>query len=188
MALEDLATVDMLRKFLSYDPDTGVFVWNLRKPEDFVRAKHPSRYCKIWNTRYGGKVAGSFRGDGYGRISVDDKRYLAHRVAWAMERGTWPAQQLDHINGNPSDNRLVNLREVANADNAKNARRAINNTSGVTGVTRHSLCDKWVAQIHANGKAIYLGIFENFEDAVAARAAAEVKYGFHPNHGRAPLV
>ena len=188
MTFKHLAPVDTLRKFLSYDPDTGLFVWRLREPEDFVHAKHPSRRCKIWNTRYGGKAAGSFRRDGYGRLSINDNRYLAHRVAWAMHHGAWPAQQIDHINGNPSDNRLVNLREVPNADNAKNARRARNNTSGVTGVTKHSLCDKWVAQIYANGEAIYLGLFESFEDAVAARKAAEVKYGFHANHGRPTIA
>ena len=66
----------------------------------------------------------------------------------------------------------------------KNIRQAINNTSGVTGVVRHSKKDKWVAQITVNQKSIYLGYYDLIEDAIRARSKAEIKYRFHDNHGQ----
>lgn len=89
---------------------------------------------------------------------------------------------IDHINGDPSDNRLENLRNVSHEVNGRNLARRKNNTSGVTGVSRHG--SKWVARICPSRRTIYIGIFDSFDDAVAARRAAEVKYGYHPNRGR----
>ena len=184
MTAKDLPTPATLRKLLSYDPDTGLMTWKHRPLEMFA----DERSGKIWNTRFSGGAAGSIRKDGYFRLAIFDVRYLSHRVAWAMHHGEWPDDQVDHINGDPSDNRIENLRVVSNAENARNAKRAKNNTSGVTGVSLHSDGQKWVVQISMKGKSRYLGRFTNFDDAVAVRAAAEVKYGFHPNHGRPALA
>lgn len=92
---------------------------------------------------------------------------------------------IDHINGNTQDNRLINLREVSHSENVKNARRRNDNTSGVSGVHWEKRRNKWRAYIKVANRRKYLGYFENFTDAVAARRAAEKLYNFHPNHGRA---
>lgn len=111
--------------------------------------------------------------------------YQNHRIAWALHHGCWPDDQIDHINGNPEDNRIANLRAVSNAENQRNARRKCTNTSGVTGVSWHSRDHVWHANIREKGRLLYLGSFDSFDEAVAVRKAAEHEYGYHENHGRA---
>lgn len=81
---------------------------------------------------------------------------------------------VDHINGNPSDNRKSNLRVVTQAKNMQNRKTNVNNTSGVTGVSFKN--GYWTARIMANKKEIFLGIFDNKDDAIKARKKAEEKY------------
>ena len=92
--------------------------------------------------------------------------------------------EIDHINGVKFDNRLSNLRMVDHATNLRNSPRYSNNSSGYNGIYFHKATQKWMARIKVNTKWHYLGVFEKLEDAVAARAAADVKHGFHVNHGR----
>ncbi len=93
-------------------------------------------------------------------------------------------EEIDHINHDPSDNRLANLRKVKRLDNMRNQSMRSTNPSGVTGVRFNKECHKWQATIMVLGKEIHLGLFEGFNRAVHARKAAEVKYGFHENHGK----
>ena len=76
------------------------------------------------------------------------------------------------------------MREATNQENTKNRCLPITNTSGRIGVYWHKPCGKWQARITGNGKNLHLGLFDNFEDAVYAREQAEVKYDYHPNHGK----
>lgn len=92
--------------------------------------------------------------------------------------------QIDHINGDTSDNRAVNLREVTNQDNHKNMKRHKGNKSGHTGVYWNTAVHKWQAYIAVDGKQKYLGIYDDVKDAAKVRKEAEIKYGFHKNHGR----
>lgn len=92
--------------------------------------------------------------------------------------------QVDHINGDGLDNRRSNLRAVSAAENQRNKRINSNNTSGVAGVSYAERDAVWMASIKVDGKGKVLGHFQTFDEAVAARKAAEVHYGFHPNHGR----
>ena len=177
----DLPTPETLRKLLSYDPDTGLLTWKRRPIEMFAT----DRAGKMWNTRFCGKPA--FTADhnaGYRQGRIFKKAYLAHRVAYAIHHGAWPANQIDHINGDRSDNHISNLRDVTNAENSRNAAIPTSNTSGHMGITRYSGAGKWRAQVCYHGKNRHIGYFTDIEDAIAARAAAEVKYGYHPNHGR----
>lgn len=177
----DLPTPETLRKLLSYDPDTGLLTWKRRPIEMFAT----DRAGKIWNTRFCGKPA--FKTDhnaGYRQGKISDKAYLAHRVAYAIHHGAWPASQIDHINGDRSDNRIANLRNVTNAENARNRVLPTDNTSGHMGVSWDGRRCKWHSCIHVRGKRRHIGYFTDIEDAIAARAAADVQYGFHPNHGR----
>ena len=163
-------TNNYLKEILKYEPDTGVFYW--------------LRACK--GTAYGTKCVGIVTagvGKQYCRIRIDQKDYLAHRLAFLYMTGSMPRYTVDHINGDGLDNRWANLRDVTIQENNKNLRMRSDNTTGITGVTRHSKADRYVAQITINGKNTYLGMFENIEDAALERRKAEIKHGFHKNHG-----
>jgi len=97
--------------------------------------------------------------------------------------GFFPSHGLDHINGEGLDNRIVNLREADQGVNMKNTSRRVDNMSGVTGVHWYKNRKKWQAQIQVNGKRIFLGYFDDIDDAIAVRKLANIKYGFHNNHG-----
>ena len=101
-----------------------------------------------------------------------------------MYHGQWPAGQIDHIDGCRKNNRISNLRDVRHQDNGKNTKLPSTNTSGRIGVSWHKAAKKWGVSIKADDRPIHLGLFVSFEEACAARKAAEEKYGFHPNHGR----
>jgi len=124
---------------------------------------------------------------GYRRVRVDGKQYQEHRLVWLYYYGEFPPEQIDHINGVKSDNRLENLRAVSNAENGKNQHRPRNNTSGIMGVCWHSREKCYHAGIQVRGKRTHLGNFDNFFDACCARKSAELIHNYHPNHGRSPL-
>lgn len=164
-------SVAYVRDRLSYDPETGVFMFRFNPDM-------PNCY----NNRFAGKEAGCFR-RGYRVIRLGYKLYPAHRLAWAIYYGEWPTHTIDHINGIRSDNRIANLRDVPHKTNMRNMRMKSCNTSGVTGVTWKTHDSKWVAQIKVDGRNIYLGRYTDFDEAVRARSLAERRYGFHENHG-----
>tara|TARA_R110001606_G_scaffold190822_1_gene338772 strand:+ start:384 stop:701 length:318 start_codon:yes stop_codon:yes gene_type:complete len=105
-----------------------------------------------------------------------------------MHVGDWPADQIDHISGDRSDNRIENLREATQTENSRNMKTLANNMSGVMGVSWDKRERHWIATISDDNSSVRLGRFKSFEDAVAARKAAEVEYGYHPNHGRPALA
>lgn len=170
----ELPSINRLKQCLSCDFETGTLTW---KPQ-------PDR-TKQWNARYSGKPAltASLRG-GYRHGQVDRVKLRAHRVVWALYHGRWPSQEIDHINGNPSDNRIENLREVSRSAQMQNCRKGKANKSGQMGVFWHKRANRWTAQISVGGKSRHLGLFDDLEDAVTARKKAELENGFHQNHGR----
>jgi len=164
---------EYLRKILDYEPETGALTWKRR---DDVSAP--------WNTKYAGKAAlAALNSDGYLAGCINNVCYRAHRVIWKWYHGADPLQ-IDHINGVRDDNRIVNLRNVTRAENMRNAKLSSANTSGATGVCWDKRCNKWQAHIMVNGNHHNIGVFTDFNEAVAARKLAELKHGFHPNHGR----
>lgn len=171
---------EILREFLTYDPDTGLLFWKFRDRKWFK----DDRFWKTWNSRFTGKQAfTAFDANGYlhGRIFM--KAYKAHRVAWCITFGSWPENQIDHIDGVRSNNCITNLRDVTASENRMNMKKPVTNTSGFVGVGFDPNTHRWTAQIQVSGKCKYLGNFRQKKDAMAARKAAEVKYGFHANHG-----
>jgi len=180
MTEHDLPDPKTLRKLLRYEPDTGNLFWRHRDASLFKT----ERECKRWHTRYGGKPVGAIDSNGYILTKMLGHSLSAHRIAWAIHYNTWPTDQIDHINGDRADNRIVNLREVTHQENHKNRKLPCTNTSGVMGVYRNKRGAKWRALIMGGGKIIHLGYFDSFEDAAAARAKAEVEHDFHENHGR----
>ena len=120
----------------------------------------------------------------YGWIDLPKrKRVQLHRAVFAVVHGRWPTGQIDHIDGDPTNNRIENLREVSGLENQRNMKRYTNNTSGYTGV-RRTTSGKWQALITDNGKRICLGSFEDPADAAAAYRAKADELGYHKNHGR----
>ena len=173
MSTRDLPDLEYLRQRLRYEPDTGKLFW----------LPH-SMASKSWTTRYAGKEAFTSKDrHGYRQTHMDGIVLRAHRVAWALHYGAWPEFDIDHVNHDREDNRLCNLRAVTRAENRKNASLSRNNTSGVCGVYWSTDRRKWGAYITSGGLQHNLGHFASFEDAVAARRAAEGRFGFHENHG-----
>lgn len=184
---EYLPSPDMLNKLLRYDEATGKLFWKPRVKEFFSEGKN-SAFNK-WNTRWSGKEAlFSVDSHGYFYGRIFGKRHSAHRVIMAMNTGVWPLEDVDHINGCRSDNRMINLRSVSRKENARNASKSKRNKSGYVGVSWSKKDKRWRAGICVDGKELYLGNFVNIEEAVAARCRANEKYGFSKNHGKAAMT
>lgn len=188
MKFNKLPDVETISKYVEYLPSTGELVWKERTEKDFIgiTPSYISRYTKSWNTKYAGKIAYARCGSKYYTtkvLRIHKKMRFAHRVVWKLFYGTDP-ERIDHINGNTLDNRIENLRVVTHGENMKNSAKRRNSKTVRVGVHPHRLAGKWVARIRAEGRGKHLGVFDSFDDAVAARKAAEIKYGFHPNHGR----
>ncbi len=153
-----MITKERLDELLAYDRETGLFTWRVRRQRIRI-----------------GSVAGRPNTSGHIQIKIDGKPHLAHRLAFLTMTGCWPENEVDHINGVRDDNRWTNLRPATHAENGRN-RCKTRNTSGVTGVRWDAARGKWCAYIRVNRKHIHLGRLTEFEDAVVARRAAEVKY------------
>lgn len=178
-------SVEMLHRLLACDPEAGKLFWKARTPDLFRDGPYVSeRQCAAWNGRFSGSPAfTALEASGYLHGRVFGLRAKAHRVVWAMATGEWPRGQIDHLNGNRADNRIVNLRCVDASGNSRNQRLRSDNQSGVPGVYQ-TPCGTWAARINVDRRYLGLGTYAAFEDAVAARRAAERAHGFHPNHGR----
>lgn len=159
-----------IRKNLYYDPKTGIFTRRLAN-------------C---NSVKVGEVAGGVDAEGYLVIRINKTKYMAHRLALIYTHGKKAIKNkfADHINHNRMDNRLENLRIVTKQENSQNRLRSKNNTSSVSGVHFAKHCNKWQSRISIQGERINLGLFTCFTEAVKVRREAEVRYGFHKNHGK----
>ena len=182
-------TAEIVRDLLDYNPDTGDLFWKER-PLKYFKSE---RSARRWNTTYAGKEAFTTKDKDYnskhGRIrrkvgSIFDKNYYAHRIIWLHYYGCWPKDQIDHINHDATDNRIINLREVSGFENQKNRKLNKNSNTGYTGVLWSKKHNKYIARIGINNKNIHLGIYDNLEEAIEARELANINYNFHPNHGK----
>lgn len=169
---------------LRYDGETGRLFW-LPRSRDLFPTDHS---WKTWNTRYADEPAfTSKNGCGYLHGAIFGKNYAAHRVGWAIHHGRWPDGEVDHINGDRSDNRMANLRDVTTIENRRNQIRSAANASGVTGVHWCNTWNRWIARIGNKGKMRTIGNYANFDEAVAARLNAERELGFAEGHGKEPV-
>lgn len=150
-------TVERAKELLNYDPLTGIFTWRIGRRG---ASKDAPAGCK--------------RKDGYVTMEVDGERHYCHRLAWVISYGAWPIEQIDHINGDPSDNRLSNLREASNTLNSQNQRRPRpSNKVGYLGVSWHKCCESFRATIAVQGKQHHLGLFATAADAHQAYIKAK---------------
>ena len=150
-----LPSFEEVSEYLSYCPDTGCLRWKVDK----ARAKS------------GDVVSGVGR---YYQVQINGKRIYAHRVAWLLHYGEWPADEIDHINGDCKDNRICNLRNVTHRENQRNMKIGKNNTTGVQGVIRIKDRNQWRAILADR----FLGQFDYFLQACAARWDEESLTGF----------
>lgn len=151
---ETESAADAIRSRLRYDPGSGGLHWT----------------CSYMSVREGAK-AGSLERNGYLKVVVGGLSYKAHRVAWLLANGQWPKGQIDHINGNRSDNRLVNLRDVDQCANQHNQHRR--DTGKLVGAFFHKDSGKFQASIRHRGREHYLGLYETEREARAAYLAAK---------------
>jgi hypothetical protein len=152
-------TVEQLKEFFIYNPETGLF-----------SRKKIRRGVSI------DKKVGCARPDGYVIVQFNGKFYYAHALAWLYMTGAWAPFDIDHINENKSDNRWCNLRQATRSQNQAHRGPNRRNTSGYKGVSWDKCSKKWKSQIRVNYKLIYLGVFSSKEDAFEAYQIAAREY------------
>jgi hypothetical protein len=141
-----------IRDVLDYDPETGVFRWKKNRGR---------RYCA-------GRLAGSFDKDGYRIVTVLGWRLRCGRLAWWFVHGTWPVNEIDHINLVRSDDRIANLRLASRQENAANKgnhKKRMPFPKGVAFKGDRPRARPWVAHIRRNGVKKHLGHFASMADA-----------------------
>lgn len=164
--MSELPSFNYVRKVLTYEPDSGLFVWRRDMKKRQVKA---------------GDIAGHLNAKlGYVMIGFNGRPVYAHRLALFYQTGVWPTATVDHINGVRSDNRLCNLREASRLENA-NGFRAISkaNTSGYTGVVFHKQRNRWHARTILFGKSVSLGLHDTLEEAAKAVKKERARHGFN---------
>lgn len=148
-----------LKTLVRYEPTTGMFYWAYSNPP----------------YRKAGAVAGYVRSDGYARIEFNGRPYYSHRLAWMYVYGDDLPKLIDHINRNPSDNRISNLRAGSKSINSQNTTLRADNKSGKKGVHFSTKRKRWIAQIVSDGKHKYLGAYKCKEAAFDAYQAAAAR-------------
>lgn len=166
-----------------YDPDTGSLIWKIRPASHFET--HHGQIS--FNARYPGNEAGSVQkhhrtGKSYRSVELNGRRYMNHQIICLIVSGEF-CEQVDHENGDGTDNRLLNLRFVNKTENSKNQRRRHDNTTGVTGVTWDGQQCNWRSRINDGCGRRISKRFDNLLDATAWRKSAENRFGYHSNHG-----
>lgn len=165
-----MLTQETLKELVHYNPDTGIFTWRTSSP------------WRTAGTEIGYEIKATC-GKKYRKVRLVGEMYLVHRLAFLYVTGAFPEADVDHENGNGLHNWWDNIRDVPRLENSRNRKLNHNNKSGCTGVLWYPRYGKWVSRIGMKGKKITLGYFIELSDAISARKQAEIKYGFHENHG-----
>jgi hypothetical protein len=156
---KEIHDIEKIKALLAYNPDTGFFVWRVNRK----------------GSAKAGMKAGWRHGAGYVAIRVDANEYLAHRLAWVLHHGSLSVDdQIDHINGDRSDNRICNLRIASHFENCWNSKARSHSKSGIKGVRKCGA--KWHVRIRHNHKTYWLGSYETPEEAKQAYDNAAIKY------------
>ena len=171
-APKPLPDIETLNRLFHYDPETGILTWKVGK----INRHAPQREI--------GSLAGSLNSLGYFKVRVGFGIYSVHRIVWKMHHGTDPGRmQVDHRNGDPSDNRISNLRLATPRDNMRNTPTSRKNTSGYKGVSYISATGKWLASLSYNGEVTSFGCFDTPEEAnEVVKEAREILHGDFARH------
>lgn len=153
-------------QLVDYDPGTGSFTWKRRL-----------------GSRRSGKPAGTLAPHGYWVLTLDGIRYYGHRVAWLLHTGTWPVKDIDHIDGDKSNNQLSNLRLASSAQNSQNVSRHKDSTSPYKNVYWDARVNKWHVKIMKERKWYHFGSYYDIEEAnaVAVQKRQELHNEFARN-------
>lgn len=158
-----MLTQERLKELLHYTPDTGIFVWKVTTNTHAIK----------------GSVAGTCNKRGYKIIGINGKKFYIHRLVWLYVYGKFPDGEIDHIDCNPKNNTITNLRVITRSGNCQNKIKAqSNNLTGFLGVGRTKSGIKFHAQIGINGKTKHIGYFHTQEEAHKAYVIEKRK--IHP--------
>lgn len=172
MVRKTLPSRDLVQQLLDYDPETGLFTWRPRPRAMFA---DNLRRCCAWNGKYAGTQAGNLNKLGYLRIAIDDSLFMAHRLAWLLHHGEPVPGVIDHVDRNPRNNSMANLRAATWSQNRANS-PGNNNALGHKGVSKNY--NRFGARIWENGKRVELGRFSTAEEAAEAYRNAAIRlYG-----------
>jgi hypothetical protein len=152
-------TAEEVRSLFRLCPETKVLYWRKSPTSGPAKSGEQAGYLDRSKNRWA--------------ITIRGTEYWVSRVIWLYEHGEWPTGQVDHIDGDPSDNRKI--REVTNSQNQRNAKRRSDNTSGHKGVSWSKVCKKWHAYIYVEGKLKNLGYFHDINDAISVREKTAVQ-------------
>lgn len=143
-------TYEEANELIAYDPNTGALTWKNRMGR--------------WGRIPAGSPATSTDSKGYLYVHIGTKNYRAHRVAWLLHYGHWPDKDIDHVNRNRVDNRIVNLRGATRYEQLQNQKKRADNTTGFTGVseTRNGT---YAVSVWHRGKKHYVGTFKELDEA-----------------------
>lgn len=178
-----------VREYFNYDPVIGRLIVKERPATEFDAPGYARHLKRV------GLPSGAINQGGYRKVHIDGQYHSEHRVVWLLVNGEspeYPKFEIDHINGDRSDNRIENLRKVTKSTNQRNAGRRVSNTSGVHGVNWKAGANRWVARIWNGPRHVFLGQFKTLHEAQIARKAAERVLGFtgtereagtYPKHG-----
>jgi hypothetical protein len=161
MADKNPITQEELKSKLYYDSDTGIFTW--------IKSN---------------KIAGYSREDGYSFIRLPNKLYRTHKLAWLYMYGKISKKEIDHIDGNPKNNAINNLRLCTSSQNKYNTKLRKDNTIGIKGVYWYKKSQKWHVKLNYNKKHLHLGYFQDFFEACCIIISARNKlHKEFANHG-----
>lgn len=167
-----MLTQEQLRKLVRYSPSVGVF--------EKLIGQGTKASPKRW------KLLGKSNPENsYIYLMIHGKKYTAHQLAWLYMHGEFPTHMIDHIDGDRTNNAILNLRQSTGSQNSANSQISKSSTSGIKGVTWSKAAKKWVARIVSNGKVAFNEYFEKIEDARSAIEAKRVEiHGEFANHGK----
>ena len=158
-----IVSYEQVRELLDYDDVSGNLFWVSDK-----------------RSRVKGRVAGGVDRDGYRYLVVNQRKYKSHRIIWLWYHGYYPENDIDHIDGDKTNNRIGNLRETVDFCNCRNRGLRKDNKTGVPGIHWNARLGKWAARITNLGERHHLGYFSTIREAVVQRHAAEIEHDW-PN-------
>lgn len=174
-----------LAELVHYRAEDGLLFWKPREDRHFAFCgdRGPA-LRKMWNSRFAFRPAFAAPNiEGYLKGALWGKSLSAHRVVWALHNHERPVPEIDHINGDKTDNRIQNLRPVSRMQNCRNKRIQKNNTSGVSGISK--VGRKWLARFTDKGKRVRVGVYSDILEAERALREAREARGYSPDHGGA---
>lgn len=146
-----MLTQEKLKELIDYNQETGIFTNKVTRNSRAVKGAQ-------LNPKNHGR---------YGVVTINKIKYRLHRLAWFYVYGIWPENQIDHINGDTTDNRICNLRDATNQQNQYNS-KVINKSSKFKGVHFESFTNKWKVQIRINKKQVTIGRYKTEVEAAKA--------------------